>query len=352
MTKKISTLDEFMNWVNTSSPQENNISFYRGHEDEAYKLMPRVYRDIDNKSYRKVEYQLYQDLLTRNPNAFVNDKTIFERLVRMQHHNLPTRLLDITQSSLVALFFACQESSGCKNGEVILFRIAQSEMIYPSAIPKISLAWLEVTDKYISQMTYRITFELEILFKNLAIRTNNPTPGDDNFLLQCNALIKAIKGSSELPEIFNLIQKLAEQTESKFSTDRNSPFRSDNKCPFEEEFDVIVKDFISEECERMRLSFNRNWNSIQSFFVEFTKFYFVYPPLNNERIRRQQGAFIIFPSVQTKYFPLAYFDKIIVDGGKKKEILTALEKLGITRGYLFPELDEQAKDTCLRYPLQ
>jgi hypothetical protein len=148
------------------------------------------------------------------------------------------------------------------------------------------------------------------------------------------------------------LQKIATQIESKFPSDRYDPFRTRNKTDFEEEYDEVIKNFIAGEYENMHISYNGNWHSIKSFFDEFTKFHFVYPPLNNERIRRQQGAFIIFPSVQTEESNLAFFDKVFVESGKKKEILTALEKLGITRGYLFPELEEQAKDTCLRYPLQ
>jgi len=100
----------------------------------------------------------------------------------------------------------------------------------------------------------------------------------------------------------------------------------------------------------MYISYNRDWYSLQKFLQEFTKFYFVYPPLNNERIRRQQGAFIIFPSVQSEDSIVDHFDKAIIKGNVKKNILNELENLGITRSYLFPELEEQAKDILLRYP--
>ncbi|MBW4236742.1 FRG domain-containing protein [Enterobacter roggenkampii] len=39
-----------------------------------------------------------RDIVSLHPNEFSSDKTMFDRLVRMQHFGLPTRLLDVTSN--------------------------------------------------------------------------------------------------------------------------------------------------------------------------------------------------------------------------------------------------------------
>jgi FRG domain len=75
---------------------------------------------------------LCKELLIAHYDEFQGDQYCFDRLVRMQHYGLPTRLLDISGNPLVALFFACFCAPELAeiDGEVILFRVSSEKVKY------------------------------------------------------------------------------------------------------------------------------------------------------------------------------------------------------------------------------
>ena len=106
--------------------------FYRGHSNRTkYRLEPSILRKDEkgNFVYRDAEDQLYRELLVSNSIDFQGDIYTLDRLVRMQHYSLPTRLLDITSNPLIALYFACK-SNPTQDGEVIVFSIVRDQIKY------------------------------------------------------------------------------------------------------------------------------------------------------------------------------------------------------------------------------
>lgn len=114
-----------------SSLKKNNdtLIFYRGHGNPNYTLRPSIMRTT---SLQENESKLYNELLINCPEDFEKCHTHLEKLVKMQHYGLPTRLLDITRNLLVALFFAC-ESQTQTYGELVLITAKHTEIKYPQS---------------------------------------------------------------------------------------------------------------------------------------------------------------------------------------------------------------------------
>lgn len=110
-------------------PRRGNFELYfRGHNDVGYLLEPSIYRSDRLISNENI---IFKEFILRTPIDFLNEKSALEKLVKMQHYGLPTRLLDITTNPLVALFFACHNKrKGKNNGKVIVFKIPKSDIKY------------------------------------------------------------------------------------------------------------------------------------------------------------------------------------------------------------------------------
>lgn len=128
----VTTVQEFIGKVLSSERENGSEVFYRGHSNKSkYKLETSLFRkDNDgNYLYLENEHILYRELIVSNSVDFQPDEFTLDRLVRMQHYSLPTRLLDITSNPLIALYFACKSASD-EDGEVIIFSLSRSEIKY------------------------------------------------------------------------------------------------------------------------------------------------------------------------------------------------------------------------------
>lgn len=128
------SVERFLELLYSSPAKVGTETFFRGHSDGRYELTPSLLRKWDNGDWQFMpsEDRLCKELLIAHHDEFLGDDYCFDRLVRMQHYGLPTRLLDISGNPLVALFFACScrpDQLGI-DGEVIVFRVASDGIKY------------------------------------------------------------------------------------------------------------------------------------------------------------------------------------------------------------------------------
>ena len=266
MTKKTLPLISFEEYISElkyqlESSDDNYEYYYRGccTDNWIYNLTPGIYRDsnINNEDIN------FREMILRSPSDFVDDKTTLEKLVKMQHYGLPTRLLDITSNPLVALYFASIQFKDSKtDGKIYVFKIPIKEMKYYD--------------------------------------------------------------SDSIALVSNL-----------------SKLRID-KTDFTSDFGYLMHEIRDEKPQYLDKFEKENQEDIKKVFLVKVK-------LNNNRIVRQSGAFLIFgiEDLSTKklsaILPSTQIEKeIIIDKVGKGNILKSLKSLAINEYTLFPELEHQA----------
>ena len=85
------------------------VSYYRGQQGLNYLLLPkamRVNKTSENKLVADYEYKVTNTLIVDFPDEFYRVSPLI-RLSRIEHLDLPSRLVNISASPLNALFFSC-----------------------------------------------------------------------------------------------------------------------------------------------------------------------------------------------------------------------------------------------------
>lgn len=131
MQKEIHSLSEFVQEITTANSHtvkngadKNEILLFRGQSDINYELVPSIGRGrrfpCDITIFNE-ERNLISTAQYKLPDVFRGDLQPIELLALLQHYGIPTRLLDVTENALVALYFACASKTET-DGEVFVFK--------------------------------------------------------------------------------------------------------------------------------------------------------------------------------------------------------------------------------------
>ncbi len=252
--------------------------FYRGvYNGLSFNLLPSALRGNrfgkESDYYHYVKAQCagdYQDLSQLNT------------LVKMQHYDCPTRLLDLSSNPLVALYFASKNfgCSSCENanfGYVYLFINPDNEVLFDGSDKAVALSCLAKLSLKDQEAIYEACVS--------KIRRNG-----------FGAVFDANNNGPAIEKLYHEIRQ-------------------------EREFDKRLK------------------------AIDLMRNYYIQPDMTNNRIKLQSGAFLI-PGIhrnQLDYLSsleYEYYIRIkIVD---QERILDELDRININEASLFPEADKVA----------
>lgn len=99
----------------------NNFLLFRGQGD-SYPLLPSIARNRNNNNLIFNEKAIIDSMQRLKPEIFKKEYSAVDTLALLQHYGIPTRLLDVTENALVALYFACEDENTKRDGVVYIFK--------------------------------------------------------------------------------------------------------------------------------------------------------------------------------------------------------------------------------------
>lgn len=459
---RISSVSEFIEKIVQRDKEAGTETFYRGHADKDWDLLPSIFRTPNGV---EKEHLLFHDMVAHEPQSFSECKSTLDYLVQMQHYGLPTRLLDMTINPLVALYFACQSVddveagilSGLMAGQQAISDIVQSVNPIleadPMCIVEAAEGILKLADTFVeanprADSKYLVDLMLELVIQNkgeaMALCGALTIPWvDSNTISMVIAIAGAIAGAGApevatrlgalLPtaimpatmpntdptttsvtvDLFNettpiiayefaatLTSKLAAQSGAELGAkarakdgivylfsvleDKVKHYDSDTvsvltnlaKCNISEQCSscLSVEDFNDQLDIKFLLHQIKGEKPhflprIQP--LDLSNLFFVKAKNGNQRIANQMGAFLLFGLgvKQTKAsgsdgevnlltksehmeVPAEWIKKkLIIPKECKADILRELALLGITDSYIYPGMEQYAKELKRKYEL-
>ncbi|WP_310742636.1 FRG domain-containing protein [Pasteurella multocida] len=346
------------------APPKGYTRFFRGHSNFKWEIEPSIYRKDNSKNTLliKNEDKIIRDVIINSPDDFSDKDSLFSILVKLQHYGYPTRLLDLTTNALVALYFSATKQDN-NDGELIVFDIPNDEIKYFDSDTVSILSALSLRNCDFNINGFKLFSKITSLFKKLEMiqkyraEANVVPISEILFSLTSSISFKNENtlhfSESEILKIENMISVLLK--EEKISG-------LYLKAIAEEEQKAYIETFNSQpEISRLLHDIRKDKPSFLPKIIpqDLEKVICVKPKMNNKRIIRQQGAFLLFGINASKKNKAKLNEdwirkdiegeKIIITKEHKQDILNELKIFGISKKTLFPELESQAEEILSIY---
>ena len=321
--------------------------YFRGQDDAFSNTLPSVFRSrklLDN------EDNMFNDFLMTDPQLFEKCRTNFERMALMEHHHLPTRLLDVSSNPLIALFFAVKGGQG--NGEVYIYKDQPNRNKLAKMLDE--RGWHELIAEYDfkSGLTNHNYFKKNAFSNEMQLESSLARQS----MADKSAFFQTIKNFYQLDD--NYIS----QQHRLWSNDYLNYF-DDNTSNYFAEFkhDLHTLPFLRlfEEAKRDIPSFENKLNPLELIVPKI-----VTVKRMSRRMENQQGLFLFVPFIGDEYDQsvninyseverqaqsaidiLSLYnsekpnekEKYIIPAQYKRPILDELSKLGIDYSFIYPE---------------
>ena len=292
--EKIKSLKAFIDYIEKLQIDKNRQLAFRG-EQKDYKdteLVPSIYRE----NYLENEELIYREMQRFNDKEFKEDRTTFDKLSRMQHYSAPTRLLDISEDLMSAIYFAISN----------ITKYDEDAILYVFEIDKEKI-------KYYDSDAVSVVSNLV----KIPLNSNSCQKSKKSILCDVN-------------KYKNKKQKFNRQNSIKFL---RHEIREEKP-----QFKAIIepKDIISIFCVRPKLTSNR-LKAQKGFFLLFG----LNPNDNTQPIKLIQDDKLL--DTKLVNHPIKKIHKLKIKASSIKNMQQTLKKLGITQPFIYPEMDKVAE---------
>lgn len=358
---------------NRANGSERRELYFRGQDNVDYEnTCPGLFR---NERYYANESNMINDFIAKYPDLFKDCQNNVDRLALMQHHQLPTRLLDLTTNALIALYFAVENNNG-KDGVVYVFNNFYNEEFVEKAVKNTSSFNLDksvVLPHYNSEnpnvSAKRDSFSDQVEIETSLARMKKTD--SDGFIIEVLKFYQALsKSDKEVWEkvYLDYLKALSKGIDySSLSCDAGKLLHK-----YDNFNNAVPTIRLYHAIERDSGNFDHIINPVEMYLPKI-----VTPRIIDQRIKNQQGLFMLIPidfdpdpnpdldpevkikkrrnRIQSRINTLLYTNKekeavaFTIPYCKKEKIRKELSNIGISKSFIYPDATSYAEDIANSY---